>query len=102
MPALSCTPVAIISSHVPGTFFYAGIFLIEGLGLMHGKIWAEYFTIIATASFVPVEVYLTAQHLSAARVLTTLVSIGIVWYLVANRMGERKRKTVLCSPSALS
>ncbi len=77
-----------------GTFFYAGLFLTEGLGLVLRKTWAEYFTIIVTGSFIPVEVYLMTQNLTVARVLATLVNIGIVWYLVAHRLGERKRKAV--------
>jgi uncharacterized membrane protein (DUF2068 family) len=82
-----------------GTFFYAGLFLTEGLGLVLRKTWAEYFTIIVTGSFLPVEVYLMTQHLTAARVLATLVNIGIVWYLIAHRLGERQRRAALCSPS---
>ena len=85
-----------------GTFFYAGVFLTEGLGLLLIKTWAEYFTIIVTGSFIPVEVYLMTQHLTAVRVVATLVNIGIVWYLVVHRLGERKRKVALCSPSALN
>jgi uncharacterized membrane protein (DUF2068 family) len=75
-----------------GTFFYAGLFLTEGLGLVFRKTWAEYFTIMVTGSFLPLEVYLMVQHFTAVRVLATLVNIGIVWYLVAHRLGERKRK----------
>jgi len=85
-----------------GTFFYAGIFLTEGLGLVLRKTWAEYFTIIVTGSFIPVEVYLMTQHFNAARVLATLVNTGIVWYLVAHRLGERKRKAALRSLSTIS
>lgn len=85
-----------------GTFFYAGIFLTEGLGLVLRKTWAEYFTIIITGSFIPVEAYMTTQHFTAARVVSTLVSIGIVWYLIADRVGERKRKVALCSSSAIN
>lgn len=75
-----------------GTFFYAGLFLTEGLGLVLRKTWAEYFTIIVTSSFVPVEVYLMTQHFTVTRVLATLVNIGIVCFLVAHRLRERKRK----------
>ena len=39
-----------------GTFFYAGLFLTEGLGLVLRRTWAEYFTSIVTGSFIPVEV----------------------------------------------
>ena len=85
-----------------GTFFYAGIFLTEGLGLVRRKTWAEYFTIVVTSSFLPVEVYLLTEHLTAARVVATLVNLGILGYLVAHRLGERKRKAVLCSPPAIN
>jgi uncharacterized membrane protein (DUF2068 family) len=85
-----------------GSFFYAGIFLTEGLGLVLRKTWAEYFTIIVTSSFIPLEVYLTAQHLTAVRVVATLVNIGILWYLVAHRLRERKRGAALHSPPAVS
>ena len=85
-----------------GTFFYAGVFLTEGLGLVLRKTWAEYFTITVTGSFLPIEVYLMTQHLTAVRVVATLVNIGIVWYLVAHRLGERKRKAALCSPSTIN
>jgi uncharacterized membrane protein (DUF2068 family) len=84
-----------------GTFFYAGLFLTEGLGLLVRKTWAEYFTIIVTGSFLPVEVCLMTRHLTALRVLATLVNIGIVWYLAAHRLGEQRRKA-LPSPSAIS
>src|ERR1700757_4382411 len=33
-----------------GTFIYAGIFLVEGMGLALQKRWAEYFTLITTSS----------------------------------------------------
>jgi len=85
-----------------GTFFYAGIFLTEGLGLLLRKTWAEYFTIIVTGSFIPLEVYLMTHHLTAVRALATVVNVVIVWYLVEHRLGERKRKAALCSPSTIN
>lgn len=45
--------------------------------------------VIVTGSFVPVEVYLTKQDLTVARVVVTLVSMGIVWYLAADRLRAR-------------
>jgi uncharacterized membrane protein (DUF2068 family) len=83
-----------------GTFFYAGLFLTEGVGLMLRKRWAEYLTAIVTSSFIPVEVYMMMQQLTAARAVATLVNTGIVWYLIAHRLAERKRKAALCSPPA--
>src|SRR5438270_5659263 len=40
-----------------GTFLYSGLFLTEGIGLALRKRWAEYLTIISTASLLPFEVY---------------------------------------------
>src|SRR6266480_5068621 len=40
-----------------GTFIYSAIFLTEGVGLALGKRWAEYLTIVTTASLLPLEVY---------------------------------------------
>src|SRR5438045_5148687 len=36
-----------------GGLFYAGLMLTEGAGLMLGKRWAEYVTIIVTTSLIP-------------------------------------------------
>ena len=59
-----------------GSFFYAGLFLTEGLGLVLLQTWAEYFTILITSSFLPVEVYLMMQHFTVVRLLATLVNLG--------------------------
>ena len=40
-----------------GTVLYAVLFSVEGVGLWGAKLWAEYLTIIATAGFIPVELY---------------------------------------------
>ena len=52
-----------------GTFAYAALFLTEGAGLLLRKRWAQYFTIIVTISFLPLEVYELARHPSAAKVI---------------------------------
>jgi len=65
-----------------GTFFYSALFLTEGVGLALRKRWAEYLTIISTASLLPLEVYEIARHADAARIVVLLANIGIVVYLV--------------------
>ena len=65
-----------------GTFAYAAIFLTEGTGLLLRKRWAQYFTIIVTTSFLPLEVYELARRISAAKVAVILVNIAIVVYLI--------------------
>ena len=47
-----------------GTFFYSALLLTEGIGLWLKKRWAEYFTIIATCSFIPLELYEIAKRVN--------------------------------------
>ncbi len=64
------------------TFVYAALFLTEGLGLLAEKRWAEYFTVIVTGSFVPLEVYETAHHFTWLRVLATALNLAAVSYVI--------------------
>ncbi len=65
-----------------GTFLYAALFLTEGIGLWLLKLWAEWFTVIATGSLIPIEYYEIYRHPSAIKVLVLLINIAIVVYLV--------------------
>jgi uncharacterized membrane protein (DUF2068 family) len=65
-----------------GTFFYAALLLTEGIGLALGKRWAEYFTIIATSSLIPLEIYEIFRHANITKVVLLLINVAVVWYLV--------------------
>ena len=65
-----------------GTFLYAGLFLTEGIGLLLRKRWAEYFTVIVTGSFIPLEIYELIHHPSALKVLVILINLAIIAYLI--------------------
>ena len=65
-----------------GTFFYSALFLTEGIGLALRKRWAEYLTIISTASLLPLEVYEIAKGASVPKIVALIVNIAIVVYLV--------------------
>jgi uncharacterized membrane protein (DUF2068 family) len=73
-----------------GTFFYSAIFLNEGLGLLLRKRWAEYLTLIATATFIPLEVYELVRHASLAKGLVLLLNVAVVAYLAMNLRRNRK------------
>ncbi|MDQ2974840.1 MAG: DUF2127 domain-containing protein [Acidobacteriota bacterium] len=76
-----------------GTFFYAALMFTEGVGLLLRKTWAEYFTIFATASFMPLEVYELVKHFSITKIAVILVNAVIVWYLIQRvREGRRESK----------
>ena len=64
-----------------GTFVYAAVFLVEGTGLAFRKRWAEYLTIITTASLLPLETYELVRRLSVSRSLVLAVNVAIVVYL---------------------
>jgi uncharacterized membrane protein (DUF2068 family) len=66
-----------------GTFLYAGLFATEGVGLLLRKRWAEYFTIITTSLFIPLEIFELARHFTVTKLVVTLINVLIVWYLVA-------------------
>ena len=65
-----------------GTFFYSGLLLTEGVGLALRRRWAEYVTIVTTASLLPLEIYEITRRLSAGRIVLLLINIVVVVYLV--------------------
>jgi uncharacterized membrane protein (DUF2068 family) len=75
-----------------GTFFYSALLLTEGTGLLLGKRWAEYFTIFATSSFIPLEVYEIVKHASPAKLILLILNIVIVVYLVIELRRNTKHR----------
>jgi uncharacterized membrane protein (DUF2068 family) len=65
-----------------GAFLYAALFAVEGVGLWRGRRWAEYLTVVATASFVPIELYELLQRFTATRLSAVLVNLAVVAYLI--------------------
>ena len=64
-----------------GAFLYAALFTTEGVGLWLARRWAEYLTLVATASFVPIEAFEVARRLSLPRIGALLLNLGVVAYL---------------------
>lgn len=73
-----------------GTFAYGGLFLTEGIGLAFRKRWAEYITIISTASLLPFEILEIVKRVSTPRIVILLANIAIVIYLVMEIRRTRK------------
>jgi uncharacterized membrane protein (DUF2068 family) len=61
---------------------YAGLFLTEGTGLLFRKRWAEWLTIVATSSLMPLEVYELVKQFTSVRLLALLVNAAVVLYLI--------------------
>src|SRR5271156_45901 len=74
-------------------FAGAALHLIEGVGLVLRKVWAEYVTLILTASFLPWELFEILRHVTWLKVVLTLLNIAVVVYLVFYvQMSARRRK----------
>lgn len=73
-----------------GSFFYAAIVLVEGTGLALRKHWAEYFTILVTASFLPLEILELTHRVTGVKIGVMVINIAILAYLIA-RVSKKPR-----------
>jgi uncharacterized membrane protein (DUF2068 family) len=64
------------------TFFYAGLRVTEGVGLVLEKAWAEYLTVGLTVSFLPWEMYEIVRRLDWLRVGLFAVNLMVLAYLL--------------------
>ena len=62
-------------------FIYAGLDLIEGIGLYLEKTWAEYLTLAITASFLPWEIFEELRRVTWMRSGLLAVNMLVVFYL---------------------
>jgi uncharacterized membrane protein (DUF2068 family) len=77
-------------------FIYAAMFLTEGGGLLMRKRWAEYLTVIITASFLPFEIYeLVVQEFGVFKLVLLIVNAAIVVYLGWHLRVKRDRRSTV-------
>ena len=71
------------------TLAYAAVFATEGVGLWMQKRWAEWLTVIITASLIPLEVwemiFRPSIGIGAVLVANTVIVIYLVWHVVRSR-----------------
>jgi uncharacterized membrane protein (DUF2068 family) len=68
-----------------GAFVYAALQLTEGVGLWLMKRWGEYFAAVATALFIPLEIYEVHHHASILKIAALIINIAAVIYLVYSK-----------------
>ncbi len=68
-----------------GALFYATLHAFEGTGLLMGKRWGAFLTIIATSSLIPLECYEIYERPRPLRIAVLVINVGIAIYLIANR-----------------
>ena len=64
---------------------YAAIELLEGIGLWLLKRWGEYFSAVATAIFLPYEIYELADKFSVLKIVTFVINLAAVVYLLVSK-----------------
>ena len=71
---------------------YAGLMVIEGVGLWLEFSWAAYLTVVSTSLLIPVEVYEIVDHVSFVRVGALALNLVIVGYLITQLKHHALRK----------
>lgn len=78
-------PAGRLHLYAVASFLYAGLFAVEGVGLWKGRHWAEWLTVVATSSLIPIELYelVRAPRLNALLVLAlnVLILAYLIWRL---------------------
>jgi uncharacterized membrane protein (DUF2068 family) len=64
---------------------YAAIEIIEGVGLWMMKRWAEYLAVVATAAFLPLEIYELTEKISWLKIATLVLNILAVLYILLSK-----------------
>lgn len=66
---------------------YALVELVEAVGLWLAKRWGEYFAVVATAAFIPLEIYELIDKRSGFKLVTLAINIlAVVYLLLAKRL----------------
>ena len=73
------------------SFVYAALFLTEGIGLFLHKHWAEWMTLIVTASFIPLEIHEFIRNSNVIRGVIIFLNVAIVVYLGV-RLRQRSKQ----------
>jgi uncharacterized membrane protein (DUF2068 family) len=68
-----------------GACAYAVLLYVEAWGLHRRRVWAEWLTVIVTASLIPFEVYYLVTAASFGKVLALIANIAIVIYLLRHQ-----------------
>jgi uncharacterized membrane protein (DUF2068 family) len=61
---------------------YAFVELLEAVGLWYARRWAEYLTLVVTASLLPVEVYELSHSVTPFKVVAFILNVAVVAYLL--------------------
>ena len=75
-----------------GALTYSVLCLIEGIGLLKEKVWAEYFTLVLTTLALPLEIYEIVREVAPWKIGFLLANIVVVVYLFWYVRHEAKKR----------
>jgi uncharacterized membrane protein (DUF2068 family) len=76
---------------------YAGMLLVEGIGLWLEFTWAAYLTVVSTSLLLPFELYEVIEQVSILRIGVLLLNLVIVAYLVSQLRRHTLRTRTISS-----
>lgn len=81
--------------------FYSALFATEGIGLWRERRWAEYLTVIATGSLIPLEIWEIVHRPTPLRFATFAINVAVVIYLIVRlRRPRQEKKAASRAPNA--
>lgn len=80
------------------TFGYTVVRFIEGYGLWHERVWAEYFALISGSAYIPVEIFELVHRPNPITWAILLINIGIVIYMAYVRFYDPEPKLPTAAP----
>ena len=84
-----------------GAILYGLLELLEGVGLLMRRRWAEYLVLVATCAFVPVEIDELLRHPTPVKAIAFVVNLAIIAYLIWRKrlFLERPATATAASPA---
>lgn len=64
------------------SLIYAGVCVVEGVGLLRHKSWAEYFTVVLTALALPWEIFELVKRFEPYKIGLIAANVAVVLYLL--------------------
>jgi uncharacterized membrane protein (DUF2068 family) len=84
--AFSLSPTTLLWIAI-ALFAYAAVQFVEATGLWLMKRWGEYFAVVATSIFLPLEIYELTEKVTVLRIVLLLVNIAaVVWLIWSKRL----------------
>jgi uncharacterized membrane protein (DUF2068 family) len=68
-----------------GLVVFGALLMTEGVGLWLLKRWGEYFAVVATSLFIPIEVYEIVEKVTWLRIVILLINLAAVVYILLSK-----------------